>query len=74
MLSIIQRMKAWEPGKYLFHGLYILNRMILWKTRPKNFFGLAPGREVRLRYAYFITCKNVIKDEAGNIVELQMHI
>jgi glutaminyl-tRNA synthetase len=38
---------------------------------PKKFFRLAPGREVRLRSAYFITCTNVIKDEAGNIVELR---
>ena len=37
---------------------------------PKKFFRLAPGREVRLRYAYFITCTDVIKDDAGNIVEL----
>jgi glutaminyl-tRNA synthetase len=38
---------------------------------PKQFFRLAPGREVRLRYAYFITCKDVVKDSAGNIVELR---
>ncbi|HSU89414.1 MAG TPA: glutamine--tRNA ligase/YqeY domain fusion protein, partial [Terriglobia bacterium] len=38
---------------------------------PKQFFRLAPGREVRLRYAYFITCKEVIKDAAGNITELR---
>ncbi|MDM8566726.1 glutamine--tRNA ligase/YqeY domain fusion protein [Candidatus Halobeggiatoa sp. HSG11] len=38
---------------------------------PKKFFRLAPGREVRLRYAYFITCQNVIKDENGEIVELR---
>src|SRR5437870_11572963 len=38
---------------------------------PKQFFRLAPGREVRLRYAYFITCKEVIKDTAGNVVELR---
>ena len=37
---------------------------------PKKFYRLAPGREVRLRYAYFITCTDVVKDEAGNIVEL----
>jgi glutaminyl-tRNA synthetase len=37
---------------------------------PKQFFRLAPGREVRLRYAYFITCEKAIKDERGNIVEL----
>ncbi|NLE52154.1 MAG: glutamine--tRNA ligase/YqeY domain fusion protein [Chloroflexi bacterium] len=38
---------------------------------PKKFFRLALGREVRLRYAYFITCNEVIKDDAGNIVELR---
>ena len=37
---------------------------------PRKFFRLAPGKEVRLRYAYFITCTNVIKDEAGQITEL----
>jgi glutaminyl-tRNA synthetase len=37
---------------------------------PKKFFRLAPGREVRLRYAYFITCTDVITDEQGNIIEL----
>ena len=38
---------------------------------PRKFFRLAPGREVRLRYAYFITCTDVIKNEAGDIVELR---
>ena len=38
---------------------------------PKKFFRLAPGREVRLRYAYFITCREVVKDEAGEVVELR---
>ncbi|MDH3889686.1 MAG: glutamine--tRNA ligase/YqeY domain fusion protein [candidate division Zixibacteria bacterium] len=38
---------------------------------PKKFFRLAPGREVRLRYAYFIKCKEAIKDDDGNIVELR---
>ncbi len=38
---------------------------------PKKFFRLAPGREVRLRYAYFITCQEVVKDEAGEVVELR---
>jgi glutaminyl-tRNA synthetase len=38
---------------------------------PKQFFRLAPGREVRLRYAYFITCKEVIKDASGKIIELR---
>ncbi len=38
---------------------------------PKKFFRLAPGREVRLRYAFFITCTEVIKDAAGAVVELR---
>jgi glutaminyl-tRNA synthetase len=39
---------------------------------PKKFFRLAPGQEVRLRYAYFITCKDVVKDpQSGEIVELR---
>ena len=37
---------------------------------PKKFFRLAPGREVRLRYAYFIKCTDAIKDESGNITEI----
>ena len=38
---------------------------------PRKFFRLAPGREVRLRYAYFITCNEVVKDDSGEIVELR---
>jgi glutaminyl-tRNA synthetase len=38
---------------------------------PKKFFRLAPGREVRLRYAYFITCKDVVKDPSGRVSELR---
>jgi len=38
---------------------------------PKGFFRLAPGREVRLRYAYFVTCREVVKDAAGKVVELR---
>src|SRR3954462_12752203 len=38
---------------------------------PSKFFRLAPGREVRLRYAYFITCTEVVKDKAGKIIELR---
>jgi glutaminyl-tRNA synthetase len=38
---------------------------------PKNFYRLAPGREVRLRYAYFVTCREVVKNAAGEVVELR---
>jgi glutaminyl-tRNA synthetase len=38
---------------------------------PKKFFRLAPGREVRLRYAYLITCREVVKNAAGEVIELR---
>jgi glutaminyl-tRNA synthetase len=38
---------------------------------PKKFYRLSPGREVRLRYAYFITCREVVKNAAGEVVELR---
>src|SRR5678815_1265869 len=38
---------------------------------PKKFFRLSPGREVRLRYGYLVTCTGVIKDERGEVVELR---
>jgi glutaminyl-tRNA synthetase len=38
---------------------------------PKKFYRLSPGREVRLRYAYFITCREVVKAPAGEVVELR---
>ncbi len=41
------------------------------EVAPRKFFRLAPGREVRLRYAYYITCQRVIKDDKGDIVELR---
>ena len=38
---------------------------------PKKFFRLSPGREVRLRYAYFVTCREAVKNAAGEVVELR---
>ena len=38
---------------------------------PKKFFRLSPGKEVRLRYAYFITCREVVKNASGDVVELR---
>jgi glutaminyl-tRNA synthetase len=38
---------------------------------PKKFFRLSPGKEVRLRYAYFITCREAVKNAAGEVVELR---
>ena len=50
--------------------LYI-EREDFMEDPPKKFFRLAPGREVRLRYAYLITCKEVVKNADGEIVELR---
>jgi glutaminyl-tRNA synthetase len=38
---------------------------------PKKFYRLSPGREVRLRYAYFITCREVVKDASGDVIALR---
>ncbi|HEY5209559.1 MAG TPA: glutamine--tRNA ligase/YqeY domain fusion protein [Stellaceae bacterium] len=50
--------------------LYI-ERDDFMENPPKKFFRLSPGTEVRLRYAYFITCRAVVKDAVGQIVELR---
>ena len=52
------------------HELWI-ERDDFMENPPKKFFRLAPGREVRLRYAYLITCQEVVKDASGEIVELR---
>ncbi|MHC4621526.1 MAG: glutamine--tRNA ligase/YqeY domain fusion protein [Planctomycetota bacterium] len=49
--------------------LYI-EREDFMEEPPKKFYRLAPGREVRLRYAYFVTCTDVVKDSSGEIIEL----
>jgi glutaminyl-tRNA synthetase len=50
--------------------LYI-ERDDFMENPPKKFFRLSPGKEVRLRCAYFITCTEVVKDDRGEIVELR---
>ncbi|MFW5718413.1 MAG: glutamine--tRNA ligase/YqeY domain fusion protein [Spirochaetota bacterium] len=50
--------------------LYI-ERNDFMEDPPKKFFRLAPGREVRLKHAYYITCDEVIRDDAGNVTELR---
>jgi glutaminyl-tRNA synthetase len=50
--------------------LYV-ERSDFMEEPPRKFFRLAPGREVRLRYAYFLTCTDVIKDAAGEVIELR---
>jgi len=64
-----------DPGrgtrKVPFSRVLYLERDDFREDPPKEFFRLAPGREVRLRYAYYITCVNVVKDKnTGEVVEL----
>jgi glutaminyl-tRNA synthetase len=54
-----------------FSRVIYIEREDFMEVPPKKFFRLAPGREVRLRSAYFITCSGVTKDAAGNITELR---
>lgn len=54
-----------------FSGVVYIERDDFMEEPPKKFFRLAPGREVRLRSAYFITCTGVVKDGDGNVVELR---
>ncbi len=56
--------------KVPFSKVLYIERDDFMENPPKKFFRLAPGREVRLRYAYFITCTNVVKDKDGKIIEL----
>ena len=56
--------------KVPFSRVLYLEREDFREDPPKKWFRLAPGREVRLRYAYFITCVDVVKDETGEVVEL----
>jgi len=50
--------------------LYV-EREDFMENPPKKFYRLSPGKEVRLRYAYFVTCQSIMKDEAGNVTELR---
>lgn len=54
-----------------FSKVLYIERDDFMEDPPKKFYRLAPGREVRLRYGYFVTCTDVIKDDDGNIIELR---
>ncbi|MDW8110783.1 MAG: glutamine--tRNA ligase/YqeY domain fusion protein [Candidatus Bipolaricaulota bacterium] len=57
--------------KIPFSKVLYIERDDFMENPPKDFYRLAPGREVRLRYAYFIKCVDVIKDAQGNVIELR---
>jgi glutaminyl-tRNA synthetase len=57
--------------KVPFSRELFIEREDFMENPPKKFFRLAPGREVRLRYAYFVTCREVVKNADGEITELR---
>jgi glutaminyl-tRNA synthetase len=57
--------------KVPFSRTLYIEREDFMEDPPRKFYRLAPGREVRLRYAYFVTCKEAVKDSQGRIVELR---
>ena len=62
-----------KPGtrQVPFSGTVYIERGDFQEVPEKKFFRLAPGREVRLRYACYVTCDEVVKDDDGNVVELR---
>jgi glutaminyl-tRNA synthetase len=64
-----------DPGvgtrKVRFSRELWIEREDFMEGPPKKFYRLAPGREVRLRYAYLVTCREAVKDAAGEVVELR---
>ncbi|HEO69821.1 MAG TPA: glutamine--tRNA ligase/YqeY domain fusion protein [Candidatus Hydrogenedentes bacterium] len=56
--------------KVPFSKVLYIEREDFMEDPPRKFYRLAPGREVRLRYAYFVTCVGVVKDEDGEVAEL----
>lgn len=72
-LDAVNNPERIEDGvrKIPFSRELFIERDDFMQDPPKKFFRLAPGREVRLRYAYFITCREAIVDERGEVVELR---
>ena len=72
-LDAVNNPERIEDGvrKIPFSRELFIERDDFMQDPPKKFFRLAPGREVRLRYAYFITCREAVMDERGEVVELR---
>jgi glutaminyl-tRNA synthetase len=56
--------------KVPFSKVLYIERDDFMEDAPKKYFRLSPGREVRLRYAYYVKCTNCVKDAAGNVIEV----
>lgn len=72
MVEAVNNPEDPEAGTRLvpFSGELYIEREDFMENPPAKFFRLAPGREVRLRYAYFITCQEVVRDEKGEVTVL----
>ena len=64
-------MPARGSRKIRFGREIYVERDDFMENPPKKFYRLSPGKEVRLRYAYFVTCREVVKNAAGEVVELR---
>jgi glutaminyl-tRNA synthetase len=60
--------------KVPFSGELFIDRDDFMETPPPKYFRLRPGGEVRLKYAYIIKCEEVVKDDAGNVIELRCSV
>src|SRR5260370_29261912 len=56
--------------KVPFSRVFYIEQDDFREDPPKQYYRLSPGREVRLRYGYFITCKSVVKNDKGEVVEV----
>ena len=72
-LEAVNHPEAPEAGirKIRFGRELFVEQEDFMENAPKKFYRLSPGKEVRLRYAYFITCREVVKNAAGEVVELK---
>jgi len=73
LIAAINNPEDPEAGKRKvpFSGILYIEKDDFMENPPKKFFRLSPGNEVRLRYAYYITCREVLKDAKGEITELR---
>jgi glutaminyl-tRNA synthetase len=58
-----------ENSSMVWGEIYI-DRNDFMEAPPKKYFRLALGQEVRLKYAYYVTCKDVVKDDNGEVIEI----
>ena len=72
-LEAINNPEDESAGKRMipFSNVLYIEQEDFMEVPPKQFFRLSPGKEVRLRYAYFIKCEEVVKDADGNILEVR---